>query len=261
MYSTRLRAFYTPLIAFLPNLGLAAVLLVGGRQVVHGSISLGEFVTFNTYMLMLMSPMRMLGIALGMSQRAVASGNRVFEILDTTPEIRAPEHPVPLPPGGGHVQFRDATPLLRRRSARARGRRPRRGGRRDGRDRRADRLGEDDAGGHRRAALRPDAGQRGDRRRRRARAGPGGPAAQHRAGPRRRLPVLRLRAGEHRLRAAGGLARRGARRGAQGSDRLVHRDPAQRLRHARRRAGHDALRRPAPADRHRAGDRRRPARR
>ena len=109
MYSTRLRAFYTPLIAFLPNLGLAAVLLVGGRQVVHGSISLGEFVTFNTYMLMLMSPMRMLGIALGMSQRAVASGNRVFEILDTTPEIRAPEHPVPLPPGGGHVQFRDAT--------------------------------------------------------------------------------------------------------------------------------------------------------
>ena len=82
MYSTRLRAFYNPMISFLPNLGLAAVLLVGGRQVVNGSITLGEFATFNSYLLMLMFPMRMLGIALGMSQRAVASGNRVFEILD-----------------------------------------------------------------------------------------------------------------------------------------------------------------------------------
>jgi ABC-type multidrug transport system fused ATPase/permease subunit len=109
MYATRLRAFYTPLISFLPNLGLAAVLLVGGRQVVHGSISLGEFVTFNTYLMMLMSPMRMLGIALGMAQRAVASGNRVFEILDTAPRILAPPHPRALPDGGGRVTFRDAT--------------------------------------------------------------------------------------------------------------------------------------------------------
>jgi ABC-type multidrug transport system fused ATPase/permease subunit len=109
MYSTRLRAFYNPMISFLPNLGLAAVLLIGGRMVVHGTITLGEFATFNSYLLMLMFPMRMLGIALGMAQRAVASGNRVFEILDREPRIEPPEHPLPLPAGGGHVRFEHAT--------------------------------------------------------------------------------------------------------------------------------------------------------
>ena len=109
MYSTRLRAFYNPMISFLPNLGLAAVLLVGGRMVVNGSITLGEFASFNSYLLMLMFPMRMLGIALGMSQRAVASGNRVYEILDRTPEILPPADPQPLPPGGGRVLFDHVT--------------------------------------------------------------------------------------------------------------------------------------------------------
>jgi ATP-binding cassette subfamily B protein len=109
MFSTRLRAVYNPMISFLPNLGLAAVLLVGGRQVVNGTISLGEFVTFNTYLLMLMFPMRMLGIALGMAQRAVASGNRVFEILDREPQLPVPRDPEHLPPGGGRIEARAAT--------------------------------------------------------------------------------------------------------------------------------------------------------
>ena len=82
MVSTRLRAFYNPFIGFLPQLGLAALLLVGGRQAINGSITVGEFVAFYGYVVMLTSPMRMLGIALGMAQRAVASGARVFEILD-----------------------------------------------------------------------------------------------------------------------------------------------------------------------------------
>src|ERR671924_56699 len=71
MVSTRLRAFYSPFIGFLPQLGLAALLLVGGRQAIRGSITIGEFVAFYGYVLMLTSPMRMLGIALGMAQRAV----------------------------------------------------------------------------------------------------------------------------------------------------------------------------------------------
>jgi ATP-binding cassette subfamily B protein len=108
MFSTRLAAFYSPMISFLPNLGQAAVLLVGGHQVINGTLSLGDFVAFNAYMLMLMGPMRMLGIALGMSQRAVASGNRVFEILDREPRINAPHDPKPLPAGGGAVRFEHA---------------------------------------------------------------------------------------------------------------------------------------------------------
>ncbi|HEX2388109.1 MAG TPA: ABC transporter ATP-binding protein [Solirubrobacterales bacterium] len=109
VYSTRLRAFYNPMIAFLPNLGLAVVLLVGGRQVVNGSLSLGDFTAFYTYLIMLIGPMRMLGTALGMSQRAIASGNRLFEVLDREPEIQSPPDAPELPPGNGHVVLRDVS--------------------------------------------------------------------------------------------------------------------------------------------------------
>ncbi|HYN50478.1 MAG TPA: ABC transporter ATP-binding protein [Thermoleophilaceae bacterium] len=107
MVSTRLRAFYTPFIGFLPQLGLAALLLVGGRQVISNEITVGEFVAFYGYVLMLTGPVRMLGIALGMAQRAVASGQRVFELLDREPRlISAPDAPA-LPAGGGRVELRD----------------------------------------------------------------------------------------------------------------------------------------------------------
>jgi ATP-binding cassette subfamily B protein len=109
MYSTRLRAFYSPLIGFLPQLGLAAILLVGGRQAAHGTITIGEFVAFYGYVTMLTSPMRMLGVALGMSQRAVASGARVFQILDRAPELTSPLGAPPLPAGGGKVELRAVT--------------------------------------------------------------------------------------------------------------------------------------------------------
>jgi ABC-type multidrug transport system fused ATPase/permease subunit len=109
MIATRLRAHYNPMISFLPNLGLAAVLLVGGRQVINGSLTLGEFTAFYSYLLMLMFPMRMLGMALGMAQRAVASGNRIFQVLDREPVVMSPPGARPLPPGGGEVTFRGAT--------------------------------------------------------------------------------------------------------------------------------------------------------
>jgi ABC-type multidrug transport system fused ATPase/permease subunit len=106
MVSTRLRAFYNPFIAFLPNLGLALVLIVGGTQAVHGDITLGEFVAFYGYVQLLAGPVRMLGIALGMAQRAVASGARVFEVLDRQPQMTVPEGAPALPPGDGHVELR-----------------------------------------------------------------------------------------------------------------------------------------------------------
>jgi ABC-type multidrug transport system fused ATPase/permease subunit len=109
MISTRLRAFYNPLLGFLPQLGLAVILLVGGRQVIDGKLSLGDFAAFYTYVLMLIGPMRMLGIALGMSQRATASGARLFEILDRPPRPEVPPGLPPLPPGDGRVELRDVT--------------------------------------------------------------------------------------------------------------------------------------------------------
>jgi ABC-type multidrug transport system fused ATPase/permease subunit len=109
MVSTRLRAFYNPFIGFLPNIGLAVVLLVGGRQAIKGQITVGEFVAFYGYVNLLVSPVRMLGIALGMAQRAVASGARVFEILDRKPEMTVPADAPELPAGDGHVEIRDVS--------------------------------------------------------------------------------------------------------------------------------------------------------
>jgi ATP-binding cassette subfamily B protein len=106
MVSTKLRAFYNPFIGFLPQLGLAAILLLGGRQAIEGSISLGDFVAFYGYVLMLTSPVRTLGVSLGMAQRAVASGARVFEILDRRPTLTAPADAPGLPDGDGRVELR-----------------------------------------------------------------------------------------------------------------------------------------------------------
>jgi ABC-type multidrug transport system fused ATPase/permease subunit len=109
MYSTQLRAFYNPLLGFLPNIGLAAVLLVGGQQVIDNQLSLGEFSAFYLYLMMLTFPMRMLGIALGMAQRAIASGNRLFEVLDREPRITSAPDAPPLPEGPGRVAIERAS--------------------------------------------------------------------------------------------------------------------------------------------------------
>ncbi len=109
MISTRLRAFYNPFIGFLPQLGLAGLLFFGGRRVVDGGLTLGQFTAFYTYLLMLLGPMRTLGMSLGMAQRATASGARVFELLDRAPRIVAPAGAAELPPGSGRVELRDVT--------------------------------------------------------------------------------------------------------------------------------------------------------
>jgi ATP-binding cassette subfamily B protein len=109
MFTTRLQAFYNPFLGFLPQIGLAVVLLLGGRQVINGSLTLGDFTAFYTYLLMLIGPMRMLGVALGLAQRATASGARLLEILDTEPRISSPQDAVPLPEGRGRVELRDVT--------------------------------------------------------------------------------------------------------------------------------------------------------
>jgi len=109
MTSTRIRAVYQPFIGFLPNLGLAAILFFGGRRVIDGSLTLGEFTAFYSYLLMLISPMRTLGFILGQAQRAVASGARIFELLDREPKMTSPEGAPGLPAGSGRVELRDVT--------------------------------------------------------------------------------------------------------------------------------------------------------
>src|SRR5271155_5355505 len=109
MVATRLEARYNPMIGFLPQLGLAAVLLLGGEAVIHAHLTLGQFSAFILYLTMLITPMRSLGVTLGLAQRATASGARIFQVLDRPPHLTAPPDAPALPSGNGHVQLRDVT--------------------------------------------------------------------------------------------------------------------------------------------------------
>jgi ATP-binding cassette subfamily B protein len=109
MDANRLESFYQPLMAFLPTTGLAIVLAYGGSQVISGELSLGEFVQFFLYLSMLVWPFRSIGSLVGNAQRAVASGRRIFEVLDAVPEITDRPGAGPLPPGGGAVRLEGVT--------------------------------------------------------------------------------------------------------------------------------------------------------
>jgi ATP-binding cassette, subfamily B, bacterial len=105
LYATKIQALYGPLISFLPNIGLALILFVGGRQVIHGTLTLGQFTAFYAYLLILISPMRTLGYMLSAAQRATASGARIFQVLDREPQITSPASAPALPPGNGSVRL------------------------------------------------------------------------------------------------------------------------------------------------------------
>jgi ATP-binding cassette subfamily B protein len=109
MVATRLEATFNPVIGFLPQLGLAAVLLLGGISVIHAHLTIGQFTQFYLYLNMLIGPMRSLGVTLGLAQRATASGARIFQVLDREPRIVDAPDATPLPPGNGHVELRHAT--------------------------------------------------------------------------------------------------------------------------------------------------------
>jgi ATP-binding cassette subfamily B protein len=109
IYSTRLQAFFSPLIGLLPQFGGALVLLVGGHEVIAGSLSLGAFGAFYLFVEMLARPMQTLGAMMGMAQRAIASGNRMFEIIDREPAIQSAPGAPALPAGGGEVELRGVT--------------------------------------------------------------------------------------------------------------------------------------------------------
>jgi ABC-type multidrug transport system fused ATPase/permease subunit len=105
MVATRLEATYNPIIGFLPQLGLAAVLLLGGEAVIHEHLTLGQFTEFYLYLNMLIGPMRSLGVTLNLAQRATASGARIFQLLDREPRLTEPAGAPPLPVGNGHVEL------------------------------------------------------------------------------------------------------------------------------------------------------------
>jgi ATP-binding cassette subfamily B protein len=107
--ANRQRATYVPLLSFLPMLAQAAVLLFGARMVANGSLSVGSFVAFNFFLAMLVMPLRSLGMWVGQAQRATASGERIFQVLDEPEEVADRPGAADLPPGAGEIRFEDVS--------------------------------------------------------------------------------------------------------------------------------------------------------
>jgi ATP-binding cassette, subfamily B, bacterial len=100
-----LRARFTPLVQNLPQIGLALVLLVGGYMVIHGSLTIGAMFAFPAYLLMLQAPFMMLGMLIMMGQRAAASAERIYEILDERPTVTDSPDAIDLVDSEGDVDF------------------------------------------------------------------------------------------------------------------------------------------------------------
>jgi ATP-binding cassette subfamily B protein len=105
--ANRQRALYVPLISWVPMLAQAAVLLVGARMVTGGELTVGGFVAFNLYLGMLVMPLRSLGMWVGQAQRATASGERIFQVMDEPEEIADRPDAADLPEGAGEIRFED----------------------------------------------------------------------------------------------------------------------------------------------------------
>jgi ATP-binding cassette subfamily B protein len=103
----RIQARLVPLIQVLPSVGMAALLLAGGRLVIDGHISLGTFLAFNTYLLQLSAPARMLSGLLSAGQMARAGAVRILELLDTRSDVVEPPDAEPLGAVHGAITFED----------------------------------------------------------------------------------------------------------------------------------------------------------
>jgi ATP-binding cassette, subfamily B, bacterial len=88
----RLDAIFIPVLEMLPLLGIATVLWLGGRSVIAGDLSVGSFVAFNAYVVMLVWPLRVLGQRVTTVQKALAASGRILEVLEAEPRLREPRH-------------------------------------------------------------------------------------------------------------------------------------------------------------------------
>ena len=101
----RARAKYNPIIESLPRVGMALVLLYGGHLAIEGTVSIGTLFAFNAYVIMLQAPFRMFGFLLLQTQRASASAQRIFEVIDEEPAIVDSENATHLLDVEGSIVF------------------------------------------------------------------------------------------------------------------------------------------------------------
>ena len=104
-YSARLQSVNMPLLHLIANVSSVVILWFGGMLVINNHLTLGELVAFTTYVAQLVSPVRFLGMILPAISMASASAERVFQILDTVPDVREEPGAPDLRVSNGHVRF------------------------------------------------------------------------------------------------------------------------------------------------------------
>ncbi|OUS93757.1 ABC transporter ATP-binding protein [Rhodococcus sp. NCIMB 12038] len=114
LYAERLRAArinarFAPTMAALPQLGLVGVIAIGGYLALHGTITIGTFLAFATYVATMTGVTRTLSSVVIMAQLSRAAVERVYEVIDTEPEVADPPHPTALPGGPLGVDLRSVT--------------------------------------------------------------------------------------------------------------------------------------------------------
>ena len=105
----KLRANFVPQLDFLPALGLVGILWFGGHQVISGHLTVGDIVAANLYVLMMIWPLRMVGMLLAQLPRSAAAAGRINDVLVTDPAIEDVPHAKALPAGPGEVRFEGVT--------------------------------------------------------------------------------------------------------------------------------------------------------
>lgn len=105
MKTSQLMATLTPIIEFLAALAITIIIWYGGREVIAGNLTSGSLIAFLIYAVNLSNPIKRLSRVYANIQRALAAAQRVFDVLDTEPEIKDKKGAVPLPKIQGHVEF------------------------------------------------------------------------------------------------------------------------------------------------------------
>jgi len=106
---SRLFTFMFPFVFMIANLGQAAILYVGGKQIITGLLTLGEWQEFSLYLMYLFFPIMMFGMIVTQMGQAAASAERIFEILDAKSDIMDKPNAIKLPDVKGEVKFENVT--------------------------------------------------------------------------------------------------------------------------------------------------------
>jgi ATP-binding cassette subfamily B protein len=105
MRAIRLQARYQPLLESIPTFGQVGVLALGGWLALHGRISVGTFLAFASYLVLLINPARLIARMLSAAPQARAGAERIFELLDTTPAVTDAPGAYELPKLRGEISF------------------------------------------------------------------------------------------------------------------------------------------------------------